>query len=186
MQDATGKECGLHSGNVAQSAAEQAKDEMRDLYVDGPVEAASKEQLQSLLAGKRDKDTFLVLYAPWCQYSQVSFPDACVLDMTADHVMQVACILQRCKDISLVRVVPSGMQMGLIQNGAHFAKISRTKYLCYGSISDASASKSLSISSAEMYLRTWCQHASFKDRRSSCPQESLSANHWILLLISLL
>ena len=71
VQDATGKECGLHSGNVVQSAADQAKEEVQDLYQNGPVEAVSKDQLQSLLDGKRDKDTFVVLYAPWCQYSQV-------------------------------------------------------------------------------------------------------------------
>lgn len=71
-QDATGKECGLHSGNVVQSASDQAKEEAQDLYQNGPVEAVSKDQLQSLLDGKRDKDTFVVLYAPWCQYSQVS------------------------------------------------------------------------------------------------------------------
>lgn len=79
MQDATGKECGLHSGNVVQSAADQAKEEVQDLYQNGPVEAVSKEQLQSLLDGKRDKDTFVVLYAPWCQYSQV-----CVATATAN------------------------------------------------------------------------------------------------------
>lgn len=72
MQDATGKECGLHSGNVVDSAAEQAKDDLRDLFQDGSVEAVSKQQLQDMLDGKRDKDTLLVMYAPWCQYSQVT------------------------------------------------------------------------------------------------------------------
>ena len=71
LQDATGKECGLHSGNVVKSAAEQAKDEQRDLWQEGVVEALSKEQLQGMMDGKRDKDTMLVMYAPWCQYSQV-------------------------------------------------------------------------------------------------------------------
>jgi len=80
-QDATGKECGLHSGNVVESAAEQAKDDLRDLFQDNSVEAVSKQQLQEMMDGKRDKDTLVVLYAPWCQYSQVSgtlqAPDVC-------------------------------------------------------------------------------------------------------------
>ena len=71
MQDATGKECGLHSGNVVESAAEQAKDDMRDLFQDNSVEAVSKQQLQDMMDGKRDRDTLVVMYAPWCQYSQV-------------------------------------------------------------------------------------------------------------------
>ena len=71
MQDATGKECGLHSGNVVESAAEQAKDDVRDLFQDHSVEAVSKQQLQDMMDGKRDRDTLVVMYAPWCQYSQV-------------------------------------------------------------------------------------------------------------------
>ncbi|KAK9810382.1 hypothetical protein WJX72_009782 [[Myrmecia] bisecta] len=69
-EDATGKECGLHSGNIVQSAAEQAEQEVADLWADGPVEALSRAQLQALADGERDKDTLVVLYAPWCQYSQ--------------------------------------------------------------------------------------------------------------------
>lgn len=71
-QDATGKECGLHSGNVGQSATEEAKAEATDLWTDSAVEPLSKEQLAQLKQGPRDKDTLVVLYAPWCQYSQVS------------------------------------------------------------------------------------------------------------------
>ena len=71
LQDATGKECGLHSGNVVASAAQQAKEEAVDLWPTGPVEALSREQLERLVDGHRDKDTLVVLYAPWCQYSQV-------------------------------------------------------------------------------------------------------------------
>ena len=74
LQDATGKECGLHSGNVVESAAEQAKDDQRDLWQEGAVEALSKEQLQDIVDGKRDNNTMLVMYAPWCQYSQVTTP----------------------------------------------------------------------------------------------------------------
>ena len=55
------------------SAAEQAKEEATDLWPTGPVEALSKGQLEQLVDGQRDKDTLVVLYAPWCQYSQVGF-----------------------------------------------------------------------------------------------------------------
>lgn len=70
VQDATGKECGLHSGNVAEST-EDAKAEATDLWIGTTVEALSKDQLAALKEGPRDKDTLVVLYAPWCQYSQV-------------------------------------------------------------------------------------------------------------------
>jgi adenylyl-sulfate reductase (glutathione) len=70
-EDATAKECGLHSGNVVESAAEQAaRDAAPDLFVAGAVELLSKQQLASLLDGPRDKDTVCVLYAPWCQFCQ--------------------------------------------------------------------------------------------------------------------
>ena len=49
-QDATGKECGLHSGNVVASAAEQAQQEaVRDLWdSDSNVQQLSHDQLASL------------------------------------------------------------------------------------------------------------------------------------------
>ena len=72
-EDATGKECGLHSGNVVASAAAQAQQEaMRDLWdTDSNVQQLSHDDLASLLDGHRDKSTVVVMYAPWCQYSQV-------------------------------------------------------------------------------------------------------------------
>lgn len=78
VQEATGKECGLHSGNVVESAAEQAQREAeRDLWdTDAHVEALSREQLAALAGGPRDKATLVVLYAPWCPYSQVRPPSA--------------------------------------------------------------------------------------------------------------
>lgn len=87
MQDATGKECGLHSGNVVESAAEQAKDDMRDLFQDNSVEAVSKQQLQDMMDGKRDRDTLVVMYAPWCQYSQVPTlpPNNCGNQPQSEH-----------------------------------------------------------------------------------------------------
>ena len=71
-EDAAAKECGLHSGNVVQSAEEQAGKEAAapDLYTTKAVEGLSKDRLQALLDGPRDKDTMVVLYAPWCQFCQ--------------------------------------------------------------------------------------------------------------------
>jgi adenylyl-sulfate reductase (glutathione) len=70
-EDATAKECGLHSGNIVQGAVDQAKEEaVRDLFQSKNVESLGKEQLGSLLDGPRDKDTLVVLYAPWCRFCQ--------------------------------------------------------------------------------------------------------------------
>lgn len=72
MQDSKAKECGLHSGNIITSATEQgAEEEQQDLWKSGPVQTLNHDQMQALADGQRDKDTLVVLYAPWCQYSQV-------------------------------------------------------------------------------------------------------------------
>jgi adenylyl-sulfate reductase (glutathione) len=77
-QDQTAKECGLHSGNIVQSAEAQAAGEQADLWASGPVEALDHAALEKLADGQRDRDTLVVLYAPWCQYSQVpSFQPGC-------------------------------------------------------------------------------------------------------------
>ncbi len=70
-QDATGKECGLHSGNVSSTSSDAEAGETTDMWTGGAVAALSKDQLAALKAGPRDQDTLVVLYAPWCQYSQV-------------------------------------------------------------------------------------------------------------------
>jgi len=83
-EDAKAKECGLHSGNVVQSAAEQAeKEAARDLWADASsaVERLTRAQLEKASSassasakggggGDDDKATLVALYAPWCQYSQ--------------------------------------------------------------------------------------------------------------------
>lgn len=77
-EDAKAKECGLHSGNVVQSAAEQAeKEAARDLWADASsaVERLTREQLERASASTSSKSddekaTLVALYAPWCQYSQ--------------------------------------------------------------------------------------------------------------------
>lgn len=55
------------------SAGEQAQREAeRDLWdADTGVEALSRDQLAALADGPRDKAILVVLYAPWCPYSQV-------------------------------------------------------------------------------------------------------------------
>lgn len=72
LQDQTAKECGLHSGNIVSSAESQAAGEAADLWASGPVEALDHDALAKLADGSRNKDTLVVLYAPWCQFSQVS------------------------------------------------------------------------------------------------------------------
>jgi adenylyl-sulfate reductase (glutathione) len=69
-EDQTAKECGLHSGNIVSSAEAQAAGEQADLWASGAVEALDHDALVQLADGARDKDTLVVLYAPWCQFSQ--------------------------------------------------------------------------------------------------------------------
>lgn len=67
------KECGLHSGNVkkADGTTEERKAE-RDLWSESSAVAAlDKAAVEKLAGGARDKDTLLVLYAPWCPFCQV-------------------------------------------------------------------------------------------------------------------
>jgi adenylyl-sulfate reductase (glutathione) len=91
-EDATAKECGLHSGNIMNSAAEQAAQEQPDLFTgSGNVETLTKEELTALLEGSndssnsgngnstnggmtRDRDTLVVLYAPWCRFCKAMEP----------------------------------------------------------------------------------------------------------------
>ena len=54
------------------SAAEQGGEEAhKDLWGTGPVQSLDHNELKKLANGERDADTLVVLYAPWCQYSQV-------------------------------------------------------------------------------------------------------------------
>lgn len=72
-EDATAKECGLHSGNYSRDGANGNGDEgaaVRDLWEGGAVAALSKEQIRALAAGPREQDTLVVLYAPWCPFCQ--------------------------------------------------------------------------------------------------------------------
>lgn len=69
----TAKECGLHSGNIkkADGTTEERKAD-RDLWSEASAVAAlDKAAVEKLAGGARDKDTLLVLYAPWCPFCQV-------------------------------------------------------------------------------------------------------------------
>jgi adenylyl-sulfate reductase (glutathione) len=71
-EDSAAKECGLHSGNIkkGENGGEAPKAE-RDLWAAGSaVESLDKAAVEKLVGGQRDKDTVLVLYAPWCQFCQ--------------------------------------------------------------------------------------------------------------------
>lgn len=68
-EDATAKECGLHSGNITKSdGTTEARVAERDLWIDGHVASLTKAQAEALATGKREQDTLLVLYAPWCPF----------------------------------------------------------------------------------------------------------------------
>lgn len=74
------------------SAGEQAQREAeRDLWdADAHVEALSRDQLATLADGPRDKATLVVLYAPWCPYSQVLASAA-----SSPHALHVPFVWQR-------------------------------------------------------------------------------------------
>lgn len=78
-EDAASKECGLHSGNVAkvggQGDQEGAAKEIPDLFLGGAVEKLNKDTMVALAEGKRDKDTLVMLYAPWCQFCKAAEPN---------------------------------------------------------------------------------------------------------------
>jgi thiol:disulfide interchange protein len=78
----TAKECGLHSGNVKKDGSTEQKKADRDLWINGSaVQTLDKAAAEKLAGGARDKDTLLVLYAPWCQFCQVG------------RVEQVVCVV---------------------------------------------------------------------------------------------
>ena len=41
----------------------------------GAIEELDRDTLQKLAGGERDKDTMLVMYAPWCPFCQGLEPD---------------------------------------------------------------------------------------------------------------
>jgi len=69
-EDTAAKECGLHSGNVKKGEEGGAAAEVKDLWLGGAVEALSKDRIRAMASGGRDKDTLVVLYAPWCKFCQ--------------------------------------------------------------------------------------------------------------------
>ncbi|KAG1679266.1 hypothetical protein FOA52_009296 [Chlamydomonas sp. UWO 241] len=74
-EDATAKECGLHSGNISKAdGTTEQRTADRDLWIDGSVAGMTKEQVHAMVDGNRSEDTLLVLYAPWCPFCQAMEP----------------------------------------------------------------------------------------------------------------
>ncbi|CAG9462290.1 unnamed protein product [Pedinophyceae sp. YPF-701] len=73
-EDATAKECGLHSGNkgyTEEAGAGGESKEVPDLWAgNADVPAVAKAELEKIVGGERSGDMLLVQYAPWCQFSQ--------------------------------------------------------------------------------------------------------------------
>ena len=70
-EDSSSKECGLHSGNIKAGDKEEGEEtKQEDLFKSSHVEHLDKSRLEGLLNGPRDKDTIVVLYAPWCRFCQ--------------------------------------------------------------------------------------------------------------------
>lgn len=67
-EDATSKECGLHSGNISDTGSGEGEVEKKDLYQSVPK--VEKQSIEALLSGGRSHSTLAVFYAPWCQYCQ--------------------------------------------------------------------------------------------------------------------
>ena len=73
-EDATAKECGLHSGNL--TADEKAKQDDReateeDIFEHNAVHVLSHDDIDALKDEKTHSETTLaVLYAPWCPHCQ--------------------------------------------------------------------------------------------------------------------
>jgi adenylyl-sulfate reductase (glutathione) len=72
-EDAAAKECGLHSGNIVDSAAAQAAGEVADLWAGAgsAVKAVTKAEIEKLVATSGTRPgpaTLVALYAPWCQF----------------------------------------------------------------------------------------------------------------------
>jgi adenylyl-sulfate reductase (glutathione) len=76
-EDAKAKECGLHNGNAngaASNAISEQMVEVADLFMSRSVSNLSRGEMETLVGkNKRSKSSLVVLYAPWCQFSQVSF-----------------------------------------------------------------------------------------------------------------
>ncbi|CAK9206417.1 unnamed protein product [Sphagnum troendelagicum] len=73
-EDAKAKECGLHNGNVngaASNASSEQMVEVADLFMSRSVSNLSCGEMETLVGkNKRSKSSLVVLYAPWCQFSQ--------------------------------------------------------------------------------------------------------------------
>lgn len=67
----------MHSGNImsaSEKAAKESNEQLRDLWNDiSEVMPLKQEEMISMRDGKENKkDAIIVLYAPWCPFSQVN------------------------------------------------------------------------------------------------------------------
>ncbi|KAG0578596.1 hypothetical protein KC19_4G035900 [Ceratodon purpureus] len=75
-EDAKAKECGLHKGNIDSLTEPQSalgeKVEAADLFTGENVKTFARGDMEALAKGEnREKSSIVVLYAPWCSFSQV-------------------------------------------------------------------------------------------------------------------
>ncbi|KAG0618013.1 hypothetical protein M758_4G032600 [Ceratodon purpureus] len=74
-EDAKAKECGLHKGNIDSLTEPQSalgeKVEAADLFTGENVKTFARGDMEALAKGEnREKSSIVVLYAPWCSFSQ--------------------------------------------------------------------------------------------------------------------
>ncbi|KAL2609886.1 hypothetical protein R1flu_028459 [Riccia fluitans] len=93
-EDATQKECGLHKGNLSGLEETEtngsAASDVEDIFTGKNVTKLSREEIESAISKPRDKAGLVVLYAPWCRFSQAmdeSFNE--VADILADSPVLV-------------------------------------------------------------------------------------------------
>lgn len=74
-EDAKAKECGLHKGNLEGLTEPQdalgEKVEVADIFTGENVTTLARSEIEALAKGEnREKSSLVVLYAPWCSFSQ--------------------------------------------------------------------------------------------------------------------
>ncbi|CAM6084185.1 unnamed protein product [Calypogeia fissa] len=99
-EDATAKECGLHKGNLssldntegdAAGSGSTNGGTIPDIFTGENITTLTRPEIESLISQPRDKASLVVLYAPWCQFSQVMEPSFTVVsDILKESPITVA------------------------------------------------------------------------------------------------